>query len=195
MGKGRSERQRQVLQAEALPTGSLTSVVGVATTGRRRRAPLWGCGRDSGAGHFWGIRPAVNVLAGANPDGRPELWHAIRGDVKLSNVTPAVGRRWQQPQEGEMLHASDARPDRRGALHQSVMGRRARDAELECNPVSRVGYHQLGHRVGAETGSAGGTSNWGRPRSERRVFTQNFMLLQAPAFCGAGSPARNWAGI
>ena len=29
---------------------------------------LCGWGADAGAGHFWDIRPAVNVLAGANPD-------------------------------------------------------------------------------------------------------------------------------
>jgi hypothetical protein len=62
------------------------------------------------------IYPAVNVLAGADPDGRAGLRYAIPGNVKLGDVAPAVGRRWQKPQEGDVLHASDASPDRGGAL-------------------------------------------------------------------------------
>jgi hypothetical protein len=45
------------------------AAVGAATTARLGRAVLCGRGGDAGAGHFWDIRPAVNVLAGANPDG------------------------------------------------------------------------------------------------------------------------------
>ena len=56
-----------------------------------RRASLCRCGGDAGAGHFWDISPAVNVLAGANPDGRPGLRHAMPGNVDLGDV--AVGAR------------------------------------------------------------------------------------------------------
>ena len=74
-------------------------------------------GGDAGAHHLGDIDPTVNVLAGANPDGLPELRLAVSGDVKLGYVAPAVDRGWQQPQEWEMLHATHARPDQRGALH------------------------------------------------------------------------------
>ena len=49
--------------------------------GRRRRASLWGCGKDAGARHYWDIGPAVNVLAGANPNGRAGFRHAAPGNV------------------------------------------------------------------------------------------------------------------
>src|ERR1035438_2043160 len=111
---------------------------------------LWGCGRGAGAGHFGDIGPAVNVLAGANPDGLAGARHAIPGNVKRGDVAPAVGRGRQQPQEWEVLHTADASADRGGALHQRVLGRRARDAELERKLASRVGRHQLGHWVGTE---------------------------------------------
>jgi hypothetical protein len=45
------------------------AAVGAATTARLGRAVLCGWGADAGAGHLWDIRPAVNMLAGANPDG------------------------------------------------------------------------------------------------------------------------------
>jgi len=64
-------------------------------TGRPRRASLWGCGKDAGAGHLWDIGPAVDVLAGANPNGRAGFRHAIPGNVKLGDVAPAVGWGWQ----------------------------------------------------------------------------------------------------
>jgi hypothetical protein len=56
-----------------------------------RRAALCRCSGDAGAGHFWDISPAVNVLAGANPDGRPGLRYAMPGNVELGDV--AVGAR------------------------------------------------------------------------------------------------------
>src|ERR1039458_3210868 len=117
---------------------------------KRRRASLWGRGRDEGADHFGDILPAVDVLAGANPNGRAGSRHAMPRNVKLGDVAPAVGRGWQQPQEGEVLHAADASADRGGALHQRVLGRRAGDAELERNLAARVGRHHFGHGVGAE---------------------------------------------
>src|ERR1039458_8477550 len=82
---------------------------------KRRRASLWGRGRDAGAGHFGDILPAVDVLAGANPVGRAGFRHVIPRNVKLGDVAPAVGRGWQQPQEGEVLHTDDASTDRGGA--------------------------------------------------------------------------------
>ena len=54
-----------------------------------------------------------------------------------------------------MLPAADGSPDRRGALRQGVLGRRAGNAELERNPASCVGNDQLGHRVRAEDGLGG----------------------------------------
>src|ERR1017187_3653069 len=111
---------------------------------------LWGCGRDAGAGHFGDILPAVNVLAGANPDGPAGFRHAIPGNVKLRDVAPAVGRGRQQPQEWEVLHATDASPDRGGALQQRVLGRRAWNAELERDLATGAGNDQLGDRVGTE---------------------------------------------
>ena len=56
------------------------------------------------------------------------------------SLQPSVGGR-QQPQEGEVLHAADASPDRRGDLHQRVLGRLGRDAEFERNLTARVGSH------------------------------------------------------
>src|ERR1035437_8192319 len=88
----------------------------LAATGRRRRASLWGWGGDAGAGHFWDIGPAVNVVGGANPDGRAGFRHAIAGNGKLGDVAPAVGWRRQQPQKAEVLDTADASPDRGGAL-------------------------------------------------------------------------------
>ena len=55
--------------------------------------------------------------------------HAITGNVKLGDVAPAIYRGRQQPQEGEVLHAADATPDRPGALHQDQLLRRAIHAE------------------------------------------------------------------
>jgi hypothetical protein len=126
------------------------AAVGAATTARLGRAVLCGWGADAGAGHFWDIRPAVNVLAGANPNGRAGFRHAVPGNVKLGDVAPAVGRWWQQPQEREVLHAADGSPYRGGALHQRVLGRRARDAELERNLPTGVRNDQLDHRVETE---------------------------------------------
>src|SRR5664279_3400128 len=94
-------------------------------------------------------------LAGANPDGRAGFRLAIPCLVKIGDVAPAVDWWWQQPQEGEVLDAADASPDRFGALHQGVLGRRARDAELKRNLATRVGDDQLGHRVGTEDGLGG----------------------------------------
>ena len=73
---------------------------------------LGGWGADAGAGHYWSTGPTVNMLAGANPNGRADLRHPVAGNVKLGNVAPAVSRRWQQPQEGEVLHSADASPGR-----------------------------------------------------------------------------------
>jgi hypothetical protein len=112
-------------------------------------------GGNAGADHFGDINPAINVLAGANPDGCACFRHAMAANVELGNVAPAVRRGGQQPQEGEMLHAAHARPDPRGALHQRVLGRRARDPEFECDSASHVDYHQLGHRVETEDGLVG----------------------------------------
>src|ERR1039458_9100816 len=100
------------------------AAVGAATTARLGRAVLCGSGGDAGAGHSWDTRPAVNVLAGANPDCRAGLRHAMPGNVKLSDVAPTVGCGWQQPQVRVVLDAADARPDRGGALHQRVLGPR-----------------------------------------------------------------------
>src|ERR1019366_561576 len=83
--------------------GYAPAVVGVATTGRRRRASLCGGRRDAGAGHFWDIGPAVNVLAGANPNGCAGFRPAIPGNVKGGDDAPAVGRGRQHPQEWEVL--------------------------------------------------------------------------------------------
>jgi hypothetical protein len=115
---------------------------------------LCGSGGDAGAGHFWDIGPAVNVLAGANPDGPAGFRHAIPGDVKLGNVAPAVGRGWQQPQEGEVLDAADASPDRRRPLYQGVLGRRVRDADPEAEDSAEVAAVA---RLPRGTGIAGGT--------------------------------------
>jgi hypothetical protein len=90
------------------------------------------------------------LLAGANPDGGAGFGHAIPGNVKLGNVTPTVNRRWQQPQEREMLQAPDPRADRPGALHQHVLRRRAREAELERELPTGVSNSQLDHRVAIE---------------------------------------------
>src|SRR5208337_3399177 len=144
-----------LLQVRTLSTGSLTAVVRAEPTGRRRRASLCDCSEDACTGHFRDIGPPVNVLAGANPNGRAGFRHAIPGNVKLGDVAPAVSRRWQQPQEREVLHAADTGPDRGGALHQRVLGRRAGDAELERNLATGVGNDQLGHRVGTEDGLGG----------------------------------------
>src|ERR1017187_4833178 len=116
----------------------------------RRLASLCGCGRDAVAGHFGGIRPTVNVLAGAYPDGRAGFRLAIPGTVKRGYITPTVGRWRQQPQIGEVLDTADASPNRLGALHQRVLGRRAGDAELERDLATDDGDGQLGHRVGTE---------------------------------------------
>src|SRR5208282_2071605 len=152
---GRAAIRPQFRQVGTLSTGSLTAVVRAEPIGKRRRASLWGWGSDAVVRHFWDIGPPVNVLASADPNGRADLRHAIPGNVKLGDVAPAVGRRWQQPQEGEVLYATDASPDRGGALHQRVLGRRAGDAELERNLATGVGNDQLGHRVGTEDGLGG----------------------------------------
>jgi len=68
--EGQGVVRPQFLQVGTLSTGSLIAVVGVATAGKPRRASLCGGSGDAVAGHFWDIGPAVNVLAGANPDGR-----------------------------------------------------------------------------------------------------------------------------
>ena len=46
-----------------------------------------------------------------------------------------------------MLHAPDRGPDRPGALHQRVLGRQAREANLERDLLTGVGNGQLHHRV------------------------------------------------
>jgi len=102
-----------------------------ASPGRQRRASLWGWGGDAEADHFRDVSPAVNVLAGANPDRPAGFGLAIPPNVKLGDVAPAVGRGRQQPKEGEVLHPANPGPDRRSALHQNVLRRRAGDAQLE----------------------------------------------------------------
>ena len=73
---------------------------------------LCGRGGDARAKHLGNIDPAVNVLAGANPNGLAGFRHAIPGHVKLGDVAPAVYWGRQQPQEREVLHTADACPDR-----------------------------------------------------------------------------------
>ena len=70
-------------------------------SGEVRQGEVGRGGADAGAGHYWSTGPTVNMLAGANPNGRADLRHPVAGNVKLGNVAPAVSRRWQQPQEGE----------------------------------------------------------------------------------------------
>jgi hypothetical protein len=60
------------------------------TTGIPWKASLCGCGGDAGAGHFGAIEPPVNVLAGANPNGRAGFRLAIPCLVKIGNVAPPV---------------------------------------------------------------------------------------------------------
>ena len=92
-------------------------------TGTWSRMSLCRRGEDEGAGHFGDIYPAVNVLTGANPDGRANLRLAIPGNVKLGDVASAVFRGRQEPQEWEVLHPVHPGTDRLGALHQGVLRR------------------------------------------------------------------------
>src|ERR1035438_3750181 len=67
------------------------AAVGAATTARRGRAVLCGWGGDAGAGHYWDIRPAVDVLAGADPNGTEDRLGGR--EVELGQVeigTPGV---------------------------------------------------------------------------------------------------------
>src|ERR1017187_8724084 len=80
-------------------------------------------GGNEGAGDFRQIRPAVGVLTGADEDRGADHRRAIPGNVKSRDVAPAIDRRGQQTQQGEMLHAADASADRGGALHRSEEGR------------------------------------------------------------------------
>src|ERR1035438_5395696 len=89
------------------------------------RTSLCRRGEEEGASHFGDINPAVNVLTGANPDGRAGLRLAIPGHVKLGDVAPAVFRGRQQPQKREVLHTIDPGTDRLGALHEGVQIGRA----------------------------------------------------------------------
>jgi hypothetical protein len=91
------------------------------------------------------------------------------GNVELGDVAPAVGGRWQQPQEGEVLHATDPAPDRFGALHQSVLGRWAEDAELERNPASRAAKRGARAQPSAHTDGAAQNLSWpARGKGKRR---------------------------
>jgi hypothetical protein len=49
-----------------------------------------------------------------------------------------------------VLHRADASPDRGGALHQRVLGRWARNAELESNLATGIGNDQPSHGVETE---------------------------------------------
>ena len=118
------------------------------------RTSLCRRGEEEGASHFGDINPAVSVLARANPDGRAGFRHAVPHNVKLGDVAPAVGRGRQQPQEGEVLDAADASPDGPGALHQRVLGRRARERSFSVilppvlvttNSASLQGSRSLAH--------------------------------------------------
>ena len=75
--------------------------LGFSTPGARRSGQIrpWPCGRraclggldgDAGVEGYWGILPAVNVLAGANPDGPVGLRHAIPRNVEVGEVAPAI---------------------------------------------------------------------------------------------------------
>ena len=57
-------------------------------------------GGNDRAGDFRQIRPAVDVLTGADEDRGADRRHAIPGDVKGGDVTPAIDQRGQQTQEG-----------------------------------------------------------------------------------------------
>ena len=89
---------------------------------------LCGCGGEAEAEHFGHINVAVNVLAGANPDGPVGFRLAKPGNVKLGDITPAVRGGRQQAQKIEVLHVADATPDRGGAIDQGVLRRRALNA-------------------------------------------------------------------
>jgi hypothetical protein len=115
-----------------------------------RRVSLRGWGEEEGTGYFGSIGPAVNVLAGANPDGGAGFGHAIPSDVKLGDVAPAVFRGRQQPEEREVVDIANTSSDRRGPIHRGVLGRRAEDAELERELAAREGSNQLVHGVETE---------------------------------------------
>ena len=159
---------------------------------------LCGRGADAGAGHYWNVGPTVNMLAGANPDGRPGLRHPVAGNVKLGDVAPAVGRGWQQPQKREMLHTANASPDRGGAFHQRVLGRRARDAKVESNPATGIGNDQLGHGVGTEDRCSGrevelGKAEIGAPSDQTRKEVIAVQALPVARFGDQVMPGRNLA--
>ena len=127
---------------------------------RRRLRRGEGCrgglaGGHEGAGDFRQIRPAVNVLTGANEDCGADHRRAIPGNVKIGDVTPAIDRRRQHTQQGEVLHAADPGADRGRSLHQGVLARLARDANFEGDGTTGIRHGQLGHRVRAEAGHGG----------------------------------------
>jgi hypothetical protein len=99
----------------------------------------------------WNRTPMNNpAIHAASYLGLVRLRHAITGDVKVGDVAPTVLRGRQQPQEREMVNIANSTPDRRGAIHQSVLGRRAWDAELEGELAPREGSDQFVHGVLAE---------------------------------------------
>ena len=108
---------------------------------------LAGVGAGAGADHFWDIRPADNVLAGANPDDPVGFRLTKPGNVKLGDIAPAVRGGRQQAQKTEVLHVADATPDRGGAIEEGVLRRRARDAELESEHPAGEGSRQFINRV------------------------------------------------
>jgi hypothetical protein len=61
-----------------------------------------------------------------------------------------------------MLHAPDPRADRPGALHQRVLRRRAREAELERDLLTGVGNGQLDYRIATEDWLGGGEIELGK---------------------------------
>ena len=144
---------------------------------RRRFRRGEGCrgglaGGNEGAGDFRQIRPAVGVLTGADEDRGADHRHAIPGNVKSGDVAPAIDRRGQQTQQGEVLHAADPGADRGGALHQGVLARLAgtRSFTVMVPPVLVMDSSATG--FGLKLGTVGGRSNWLSPRWARAAFTR-----------------------
>jgi hypothetical protein len=68
--------------------------------------------------------------------------------------------------------------ERRYAVGAGTRARTTLGASIQMHPVLVITNSATG--LGLKTGSPGGRSNWGRPRSTRRVFTREFMLFQGP---------------
>ena len=120
------------------------------------------------------------------------------GNLSLFRVS-RFGFRISAPRKAAFLRHAPAAV---GTATTARLGRGCGRGPLLGHPSSRQGAGRCESRwrcansttgLRRKTGSAGGRSNWGRPRSGRRVFTREFMLFQAPGSRGGGRLALNWA--